>query len=44
VERRQRIRAALIISCLDDAELLLLGTPWETYRDVANELGLDIVR
>ncbi|KAI9634224.1 uncharacterized protein MKK02DRAFT_17453, partial [Dioszegia hungarica] len=33
-----------LVCCLDDAELLLLGTPWETYRDVANELGLDVVR
>lgn len=31
-------------SCLDDTELTLLGTPWETYRDIANELGLDIIR
>jgi hypothetical protein len=32
------------ISCLDDAELALLGVPWETYREVASEIGLDIIR
>lgn len=31
-------------SCLDDAELTLLGTPWESYRGIANEIGLDIIR
>lgn len=32
------------ISCLDDEELELLGVPWETYRDVAAETGLDVIR
>lgn len=34
----------LIGSCLDDPELALLGVPWETYRQVANDIGLDVIR
>ena len=31
-------------SCLDDDELALLGVPWETYREVTAEIGLDVIR
>ena len=31
-------------SCLDDPELALLGVPWETYHQVALEIGLDVIR
>jgi len=31
-------------SCLDDEELRLLGVPWEQYREVASEVGLDVIR
>ena len=31
-------------SCLDDPELALLGVPWETYHQVAIEIGLDVIR
>ena len=34
----------LTCSCLDDPELALLGVPWETYRQVANDIGLDVIR
>ncbi|WWC64387.1 uncharacterized protein I303_106997 [Kwoniella dejecticola CBS 10117] len=33
-----------LVCCLDDAELALLGVPWETYREVATEIGLDVIR
>ncbi|OWZ76425.1 hypothetical protein C365_04571 [Cryptococcus neoformans Bt85] len=33
-----------LVCCLDDEELELLGVPWETYRDVAAETGLDVIR
>ncbi|WVQ72968.1 hypothetical protein IAR50_002530 [Cryptococcus sp. DSM 104548] len=33
-----------LVCCLDDEELALLGVPWETYRDVAVETGLDVIR
>ncbi|WVQ84882.1 hypothetical protein IAT38_007045 [Cryptococcus sp. DSM 104549] len=33
-----------LVCCLDDEELALLGVPWETYRDVAAETGLDVIR
>jgi len=33
-----------IISCLNDAELELLGVPWDTYSQAAAANGLDIVR
>ncbi|ORY28170.1 protein-tyrosine phosphatase-like protein [Naematelia encephala] len=33
-----------VVCCLDDAELALLGVPWDMYREVASEIGLDIVR
>lgn len=31
-------------SCLDDEELALLGVPWDYYREVASDVGLDIIR
>ncbi|WWC91524.1 uncharacterized protein L201_006470 [Kwoniella dendrophila CBS 6074] len=33
-----------LVCCLDDPELALLGVPWETYREVAAEIGLDVIR
>ncbi|OCF32149.1 hypothetical protein I317_07126 [Kwoniella heveanensis CBS 569] len=33
-----------LVCCLDDAELALLGVPWETYREVAADTGLDVIR
>ncbi|KAK6909622.1 hypothetical protein I203_103643 [Kwoniella mangroviensis CBS 8507] len=33
-----------LVCCLDDPELALLGVPWETYREIANEIGLDVIR
>lgn len=33
-----------INSCLDDAELTLLGVPWPAYSSAASSVGLDIVR
>ncbi|KAL7418272.1 hypothetical protein Q5752_006728 [Cryptotrichosporon argae] len=33
-----------LVCCLDDVELALLGVPWETYRQIALETGLDIIR
>ncbi|WRT70404.1 uncharacterized protein IL334_007402 [Kwoniella shivajii] len=33
-----------LVCCLDDTELALLGVPWETYREVALETGLDVIR
>ncbi|WVR07837.1 hypothetical protein IAU60_004880 [Kwoniella sp. DSM 27419] len=33
-----------LVCCLDDTELALLGVPWETYRKVAAETGLDVLR
>jgi hypothetical protein len=32
------------LSCLDDEELALLGVPWETYREIAGSVGLDVIR
>jgi hypothetical protein len=33
-----------IVCCLDDEELALLGVPWDYYREVASDIGLDIIR
>ncbi|WWD19474.1 hypothetical protein CI109_103934 [Kwoniella shandongensis] len=33
-----------LVCCLDDTELSLLGVPWETYREIAAETGLDVIR
>jgi len=33
-----------IYSCLDDAELALLGVPWDTYHSIATKIGLDVIR
>lgn len=33
-----------LVCCLDDAELALLGVPWETYRAIASKIGLDVIR
>ncbi|GMK53800.1 hypothetical protein CspeluHIS016_0103860 [Cutaneotrichosporon spelunceum] len=33
-----------IVCCLDDEELALLGVPWDYYREVASDTGLDIIR
>ncbi|WVR00311.1 hypothetical protein IAU59_007454 [Kwoniella sp. CBS 9459] len=33
-----------LVCCLDDTELALLGVPWETYREVAADTGLDVIR
>ncbi|KZT68309.1 phosphatases II [Daedalea quercina L-15889] len=33
-----------IVCCLDDEELELLGVPWSEYSNVADELGLDVLR
>ncbi|EIW71839.1 hypothetical protein TREMEDRAFT_60759 [Tremella mesenterica DSM 1558] len=33
-----------LVCCLDDAELALLGVPWDTYRSVATSLGMDVLR
>ncbi|WWC71827.1 uncharacterized protein I206_105786 [Kwoniella pini CBS 10737] len=43
----RRIKAegvGCLVCCLDDTELALLGVPWETYREVATEIGLDVIR
>ncbi|KAK8853064.1 hypothetical protein IAR55_003765 [Kwoniella newhampshirensis] len=33
-----------LVCCLDDTELSLLGVPWETYREIAVDTGLDVIR
>nr|ADE10061.1 PTPc [Tremella fuciformis] len=33
-----------LVCCLDNVELAHLGVPWETYREVAAETGLDVIR
>ncbi|WVN90678.1 uncharacterized protein L203_105920 [Cryptococcus depauperatus CBS 7841] len=33
-----------VVCCLDNEELALLGVPWDNYRDVAAEIGLDVIR
>ncbi|KAK4683575.1 hypothetical protein P7C73_g6668, partial [Tremellales sp. Uapishka_1] len=33
-----------LVCCLDDGELELLGVPWEMYKEVAADTGLDIIR
>lgn len=33
-----------LVCCLDDAELALLGVPWETYRSIASKIGMDVIR
>jgi protein-tyrosine phosphatase len=34
----------LVILCLDDTELALLGAPWAEYQFEASQLGLDVLR
>lgn len=38
------VRITSCHSCLDDAELALLGVPWENYVSIAAKIGLDVIR
>ncbi|WOO80260.1 uncharacterized protein LOC62_03G003770 [Vanrija pseudolonga] len=43
----RRIKGAgvgAIVCCLDNEELELLGVPWDTYRELASDIGLDVIR
>lgn len=44
VSHKRSASNELMTSCLDDPELALLGVPWETYSQIALEIGLDVVR
>ncbi|GAA5894488.1 hypothetical protein JCM6882_004833 [Rhodosporidiobolus microsporus] len=41
---RDTHNVALVVCCLDDAELAYLGVPWPVYSSAARELGLEVVR
>ncbi|KAI0674834.1 hypothetical protein C8Q78DRAFT_504163 [Trametes maxima] len=44
LNRIKDVGVACIVCCLDDNELQSLGVTWEEYVQVANELGIDILR
>ncbi|THH08152.1 hypothetical protein EW145_g2895 [Phellinidium pouzarii] len=42
--RVKNLGVGCIVCCLNDSELDFLGAPWSEYSEIANSLGLDVLR